>query len=209
MGPPPPSSSSSAAPRIKPTQPPLPLFTKSSRNNKTPITNNATTDNTSSSASSSQALSTPQERRRISTPPPPTRPRQHLDIDLNLSISLAPYQPAEESGNKPSLKQEPMTTTTAGSMNAMPVCLCLNSLGYRPGVECLCGGASSRQQEQWARTLLQAAPCYRGQYGGNRGGWKHVGRRDGRGVKCIKEGDKVPRRSGMDWGAFGFLNDLM
>jgi hypothetical protein len=34
-----------------------------------------------------------------------------------------------------------------------------------------------------------------------------VGRRDGMGVNAPKEGDKVPRRSGMGSGAFGFLND--
>ncbi|KAK3119447.1 hypothetical protein QOZ80_9AG0670700 [Eleusine coracana subsp. coracana] len=96
---------------------------------------------------------------RSATPPP--QQTRHLDIDLNLSISLGPYQPLpEESDNKP-LKQVGATTTmTAGNINAMPVCLCLNSLGYRPGVECVCGGASSRQ---WARSHLQAAPCYRGQ----------------------------------------------
>ncbi|XP_062196937.1 myb-related protein 308-like isoform X2 [Phragmites australis] len=96
---------------------------------------------------------------RSATPPPPPPPRRHLDIDLNLSISLAPYQPPEES-SKP-LKQE-AAATTAG--NNATVCLCLNSLGYRPGVECACGGAAaSSRQEQWARNLLQAAPCYRGQ----------------------------------------------
>jgi hypothetical protein len=32
---------------------------------------------------------------------------------------------------------------------------------------------------------------------------------DGRGVHSPKRGHKVPRRSGMDCGAFGFLNDLI
>ncbi|PAN41523.1 hypothetical protein PAHAL_8G050200 [Panicum hallii] len=102
---------------------------------------------------------------RSATPPPPPAQRRHLDIDLNLSISLAPYQPPEESTSSKPPKQEAAAATTAGQNNATAaVCLCLNSLGYRPGVECVCGGAAaSRQQEQWARNFLQAAPCYRGQ----------------------------------------------
>jgi len=112
---------------------------------------------------------------RSATPPPPPPPapaQRRLDIDLNLSISLAPYQPPEESttGNPP--KQEASaaatTPTAAGhsSSATAAVCLCLNSLGYRPGVECACGGgAAARHQEQWARNFLQAAAahCYRGQ----------------------------------------------
>ncbi|XP_062183395.1 myb-related protein 308-like [Phragmites australis] len=95
------------------------------------------------------------DEHRSSTPPPP----RHLDIDLNLSISLAPYQPPSEEPNKPP-KQE-AAATAAG--NNVTVCLCLNSLGYRPGVECVCGGGgASSRQEQWARSFLQAAPCYRG-----------------------------------------------
>jgi transcription factor MYB, plant len=94
---------------------------------------------------------------RSATPPP----WHLLDIDLNLSISLAPYQPPpDESGDNKPLKQvvPGTTTTTAGNT----VCLCLSSLGNRPAVECVCGsgGASSRQQQRWARSLLQAAPCY-------------------------------------------------
>ncbi|KAL6870797.1 hypothetical protein ACP4OV_014645 [Aristida adscensionis] len=98
------------------------------------------------------------ERRSVT----PTPPRRHLDIDLNLSISLAPYQPPEEYSSEP-LKQEAPPATAAGSNAA--VCLCLNSLGFRPGVECVCGGAAaaSSRQEHWARNLLQAAPCHRGQ----------------------------------------------
>ncbi|KAG0529045.1 hypothetical protein BDA96_05G064600 [Sorghum bicolor] len=115
------------------------------------------------------------------TPPPPPPPRRHLDIDLNLSISLSAYQPPEEeSGSIKSplmmmmMKQEEETAaaSAAGGTNAAAaVCLCLNSLGYRPGVECACGGnggvGSSSQSQQWARSFLQAAaaatPCYRGQ----------------------------------------------
>ena len=64
-----------------------------------------------------------------------------LDIDLNLSISLAAYQPPEETSIiKPLMKQDEVAGAAA-------VCLCLNSLGYRPGVECVCrsGGGSSQQ----------------------------------------------------------------
>lgn len=76
----------------------------------------------------------------------------------------------EEKGNPP--KQEASaaatTPTAAGhsSSATAAVCLCLNSLGYRPGVECACGGGgAARHQEQWARNFLQAAAahCYRGQ----------------------------------------------
>nr|CAB3491109.1 unnamed protein product [Digitaria exilis] len=105
------------------------------------------------------------DERQSSTPSPATAPPppwRHLDIDLNLSISLAAYQPPEES-SKPLIKQEAAATTTGGNHNATAaVCLCLNSLGYRPGVDCVCGGGGARQ-EQWARSFLQAAPCYRGQ----------------------------------------------
>ncbi|KAL6658465.1 hypothetical protein ACP70R_004051 [Stipagrostis hirtigluma subsp. patula] len=97
------------------------------------------------------------DERRSATPTPP---RRHLDIDLNLSISLAPYQPPEEYSDEP-LKQE-AEASTAGSNNAT-VCLCLNSLGFRPGVECVCGGAASSRQDHWAHNLLQATPCHRGQ----------------------------------------------
>ncbi|CAN6362475.1 unnamed protein product [Urochloa humidicola] len=106
------------------------------------------------------------------TPPPPepAPPRRHLDIDLNLSISLAPYQPPPEEEPSEPLKHEAAAAaaaalTTAGHNNATAaaVCLCLNSLGYRPGVDCVCGGAAAARQEQWARSFLQAAPCYRGQ----------------------------------------------
>ncbi|WVZ53843.1 hypothetical protein U9M48_004732 [Paspalum notatum var. saurae] len=112
---------------------------------------------------------------RSATPPEPAsrRRQRHLDIDLNLSISLAAYgSPAHEQA----LKEEEasaaeFTAIGDGSNAAAAVCLCLNNLGYRPGVDCVCGGggasSSSRQQEQqWAaRSFLQAAaaPCYRGQ----------------------------------------------
>jgi myb proto-oncogene protein len=104
---------------------------------------------------------------RSATPTPP--PRRHLDIDLNLSISLAAYQPPEETSSIKSplmmMKHEETAAAAAGGTNATAVCLCLNSLGYRPGVECVCGGGgSSSQSQQWARSFLQAAaPCYRGQ----------------------------------------------
>ena len=90
------------------------------------------------------------------TPTPPPPPRRHLDIDLNLSISLAAYQPPEETSIiKPLMKQDEVAGAAA-------VCLCLNSLGYRPGVECVCGSGGGSSQ-QWARSFLQAAaaPCYR------------------------------------------------
>ncbi|RLM70035.1 myb-related protein Zm38 [Panicum miliaceum] len=99
-------------------------------------------------------------------PPPPAQRRRHLDIDLNLSISLAPYQPPEDSTSHPPKQDAAAATvpTAAGHNNAAAAaCLCLNSLGYRPGVECVCGAATSRQQEPWARNFLLAAPCYRGQ----------------------------------------------
>jgi len=108
---------------------------------------------------------------RSATPPPPApAQRRRLDIDLNLSISLAPYQPPEEYSTSTPPAQEALAAampTAAGRNNATAaVCLCLNSLGYRPGVECACGGgAAARHQEQWARNFLQAAAahCYRGQ----------------------------------------------
>ncbi|KAG2556237.1 myb-related protein 308-like [Panicum virgatum] len=106
---------------------------------------------------------------RSATPPPPVpAQRRRLDIDLNLSISLAPYQPLEYSTSTPPAQEAVAAAipTAAGRNNATAaVCLCLNSLGYRPGVECVCGGgaASRQQQEQWARIFLPAAPCYRGQ----------------------------------------------
>ncbi|AQK58634.1 Myb-related protein 308 [Zea mays] len=102
-----------------------------------------------------------------------TPPRRHLDIDLNLSISLAAYQPPEETGIiKQPLVMKQEQETAAGGTNAAAVCLCLNSLGYRPGVECVCGDGSSSSSSshshshshQWALNFLQAAaPCYRGQ----------------------------------------------
>ncbi|CAO2143488.1 unnamed protein product [Urochloa humidicola] len=110
------------------------------------------------------------EPRSSATPPPPDpapatpQRRRHLDIDLNLSISLAPYQPPEESSEP--MKQEAVAVLTTASHNnaTAAVCLCFNSLGYRPGVDCVCGGAAAAaRQEQWARNYLQAAPCYRGQ----------------------------------------------
>ncbi|ONM19521.1 Transcription repressor MYB4 [Zea mays] len=92
--------------------------------------------------------------------PPPRRRQRHLDIDLNLSISLAAYQPPEGTGSA----IEPLTATTKREEGtAAAVCLCLNSLGYRAGVECACGsGGSPSSRSQWARDFLQAAPCYRG-----------------------------------------------
>ncbi|CAD6254453.1 unnamed protein product [Miscanthus lutarioriparius] len=97
------------------------------------------------------------------TPTPTPPPRRHLDIDLNLSISLAAYQPPEETSIiKPLMKQDEAAGAAAGGTNAAAVCLCLNSLGYRPGVECVCGSGGGSSQ-QWARSFLQAAPCYRGQ----------------------------------------------
>ncbi|KAM0923071.1 hypothetical protein ACQ4PT_005786 [Festuca glaucescens] len=70
---------------------------------------------------------------------------RHLGIDLNLSISLAPYQAEDE----PAVKQE------AASHNAA-VCLCLNRLGLQgAGEGCSCGAAaasSSMQQQQQAST---------------------------------------------------------
>ncbi|KAJ1274802.1 hypothetical protein BS78_05G088200 [Paspalum vaginatum] len=91
--------------------------------------------------------------------------RRHLDIDLNLSISLAAYGPHEEE------EEEEEARGGAPLQDAAAVCLCLNSLGHRPGVECVCGASRSRQQQQqpppqWsARSFLQtaAAPCYRAQ----------------------------------------------
>ncbi|XP_051179870.1 transcription factor MYB41-like [Lolium perenne] len=79
------------------------------------------------------------------TPPPPPTGR-HLGIDLNLSISLAPYQAEDE----PAVKQEPASHNAA-------VCLCLNRLGLQgAGEGCSCGGAavasSSMQQQQQAST---------------------------------------------------------
>ena len=81
------------------------------------------------------------------TPTPPPPPRRHLDIDLNLSISLAAYQPPEETSIMKSVPQQEEVAAAAGGTNVTAVCLCLNSLGYRPGVECVCrsGGGSSQQ----------------------------------------------------------------
>jgi len=99
---------------------------------------------------------------RSSDDEPPT-PRRHLDIDLNLPISLAAYQPPEETSIiKPLMKQDEAAGAAAGGTNAAAVCLCLNSLGYQPSVECVCGSVGGSSQ-QWARSFLQAAPCYRGQ----------------------------------------------
>jgi transcription factor MYB, plant len=103
-----------------------------------------------------------------------TPPRRQLDIDLNLSISLAPYQtaaPEESAGDSkpaPSILDPEVPPAATTNVSAVPVCLCLNSLGYRPGVECVCGrgGAPSRRQQShcWSLTsLLRPAPCYRGQ----------------------------------------------
>ncbi|KAF0902516.1 hypothetical protein E2562_017915 [Oryza meyeriana var. granulata] len=73
------------------------------------------------------------------TSPPPPPPR-HLGIDLNLSISLAPYQqPPEDQPSEP-LKQEDDDAVASGAGNATStVCLCLNRLGLHGGEVCSCG----------------------------------------------------------------------
>ncbi|KAG8089378.1 hypothetical protein GUJ93_ZPchr0011g27665 [Zizania palustris] len=79
------------------------------------------------------------------TPPPP--PSRHLGIDLNLSISLAPYQPQQEDQQPGEpLKQEETASGELAS-NATTVCLCLNRLGLLGGERCSCGrgGAPSMQ----------------------------------------------------------------
>ncbi|KAL5204434.1 hypothetical protein ABZP36_009305 [Zizania latifolia] len=79
------------------------------------------------------------------TPPPPPPPLRHLGIDLNLSISLAPYQPSQEDQPGEPLKQEETASGEAG--NATAVCLCLNRLGLHGSERCSCGrgGAPSMQ----------------------------------------------------------------
>uniref|UniRef100_J3N6H2 Uncharacterized protein n=1 Tax=Oryza brachyantha TaxID=4533 RepID=J3N6H2_ORYBR len=81
------------------------------------------------------------------TPPPPPR---HLGIDLNLSISLAPYQPQSEQLKQEEEDDAAATTTTTASgagSNATAVCLCLPRLGLHGGEVCSCGrgGAPSMQ----------------------------------------------------------------
>ncbi|CAD6257917.1 unnamed protein product [Miscanthus lutarioriparius] len=87
------------------------------------------------------------------TPTPPPPPRRHLDIDLNLSISLAAYQPPEETSIMKPVPQQEEVAPAAGGTNVTAVCLCLNSLGYRPGVECVCGSGGGSSQ-QWARSFF-------------------------------------------------------
>ncbi|KQJ89177.1 transcription factor MYB8 [Brachypodium distachyon] len=68
-----------------------------------------------------------------SATPPPSR-HAGLGIDLNLSISLAPYQPTSQEPDRP----------------AAAVCLCLNRLGLfqddAGGKGCICGAAEQQQQ---------------------------------------------------------------
>ncbi|XP_044368695.1 myb-related protein 308 [Triticum aestivum] len=100
----------------------------------------------SSSAEPACSHSSDDEPAGSATPPPPSR--RHLGIDLNLSISLAPYQPDD-----PAVKQEAATT---GSQNnattsTSAVCMCLNRLGFQgAGEGCRCGGASSVPMQQQA-----------------------------------------------------------
>ena len=102
----------------------------------------------SSSAEPACSHSSDDEPAGSATPPPPSR--RHLGIDLNLSISLAPYQPDD-----PAVKQEAATT---GSQNnattsTSAVCMCLNRLGFQgAGEGCRCGGASSVPMQQQAST---------------------------------------------------------
>jgi len=86
------------------------------------------------------------------TPPPGLGPGRHLGIDLNLSISLAPYQQDEPAA----VKQE-AASHNATSTSAAAVCLCFNHLGFQgaAGAQgCSCGGAgaSSSMQQQQAST---------------------------------------------------------
>ncbi|KAE8820236.1 hypothetical protein D1007_01954 [Hordeum vulgare] len=94
------------------------------------------------------------------TPPPPSR--RHLSIDLNLSISLAPYQ---QPGDDPAAVKQEAASTASHTHNATTstsaVCLCLNRLGFqRPGEGCRCGAAAAsssvpmqqQQQQQQAST---------------------------------------------------------
>ncbi|EEC67791.1 hypothetical protein OsI_35350 [Oryza sativa Indica Group] len=87
------------------------------------------------------------------TPPPPPR---HLGIDLNLSISLAPYQPQDQTSEPMKQEEDDEASATAnGAGNAAmtttattaAVCLCLNRLGLHGGEVCSCGrgGAPSMQ----------------------------------------------------------------
>uniref|UniRef100_A0A0D9XPP7 Uncharacterized protein n=1 Tax=Leersia perrieri TaxID=77586 RepID=A0A0D9XPP7_9ORYZ len=139
------------------------------------------------------------------TPPPP----RHLGIDLNLSISLAPYQPEQE--NHPMKKEEDetaaMTASGAGNATTTKVCLCLNRLGLHGGEVCSCGRGGAPSMKASTHMFRFITPLggasaiviimiYRSSGEREeirRGNGEHVGRRDGRDVN---EGDKVPSRKG-------------
>ncbi|KAL5204037.1 hypothetical protein ABZP36_008908 [Zizania latifolia] len=78
-----------------------------------------------------------------------TPPSRHLGIDLNLSISLAPYQPPQEEDQpgEPLIKQDDETASGYAGNATTTVCLCLNRLGLHGGKRCRCGrgGAPSMQ----------------------------------------------------------------
>ncbi|CAM0874690.1 unnamed protein product [Alopecurus aequalis] len=103
-------------------------------------------DHFSSSAEPACSHSSDDEPSGSATPPPTGR---HLGIDLNLSISLGPYQMDE-----PAVKQE--AASHNASTSAAAVCLCLNHLGFQgAGQGCSCGGAASssmQPQQQQAST---------------------------------------------------------
>ncbi|KAM3293741.1 hypothetical protein ACQJBY_036957 [Aegilops geniculata] len=103
----------------------------------------------SSSAEPACSHSSDDEPAGSATPPPPSR--RHLDIDLNLSISLAPYQP----GDDPAVKQEAASTASHNNAttSTSAACMCLNHLGFQgAGEGCRCGGASSVPMQQQAST---------------------------------------------------------
>uniref|UniRef100_A0A453HID9 Uncharacterized protein n=1 Tax=Aegilops tauschii subsp. strangulata TaxID=200361 RepID=A0A453HID9_AEGTS len=103
----------------------------------------------SSSAEPACSHSSDDEPAGSATPPPPSR--RHLGIDLNLSISLAPYQP----GDDPAVKQEAATTASHNNAttSTSAACMCLNHLGFQgAGEGCRCGGASSVPMQQQAST---------------------------------------------------------